>query len=236
MFSRVLVANRGEIAVRVIRALHELGIEAVAVYSTADADALHVALADRSVCIGPPSADDVREAADGLASSEEDLVLLAMYGSEAATLLHSIRQRHSRGASLLVGDVDQERAERIRELVLDLDLPHARLLDDADQLANPLCTRDVHVSPEQGRLTAVAGTDRLQQRLGIVAEHRQQDEILLARGEALRRGTHVLRAGRILVDLGRALGEQRDRSGDRWLDRGCGQDISRRARAGSTRR
>ena len=56
MFSRVLVANRGEIAVRVIRALHELGIEAVAVYSTADRDALHVELADRAVCIGPPSA------------------------------------------------------------------------------------------------------------------------------------------------------------------------------------
>jgi acetyl-CoA carboxylase biotin carboxylase subunit len=56
MFSRVLVANRGEIAVRVIRALHELGIEAVAVYSTADADALHVALADHSVCVGPPAA------------------------------------------------------------------------------------------------------------------------------------------------------------------------------------
>jgi len=58
MFSRVLVANRGEIAVRVIRALHELGIEAVAVYSTADAGTLPTRLADRSVCIGPPSATE----------------------------------------------------------------------------------------------------------------------------------------------------------------------------------
>src|SRR5216110_3271096 len=56
MFSRVLLANRGEVAVRVIRALHDLGIEAVAVYSTADAGALHTRIADRAVCIGPPSA------------------------------------------------------------------------------------------------------------------------------------------------------------------------------------
>jgi acetyl-CoA carboxylase, biotin carboxylase subunit len=53
VFNRVLIANRGEIAVRVIRALHELGIEAVAVYSTADEGALHTRLADLAVCIGP---------------------------------------------------------------------------------------------------------------------------------------------------------------------------------------
>jgi acetyl-CoA carboxylase biotin carboxylase subunit len=58
MFARALVANRGEIAVRVIRALHESGVEAVAIYSTADAGALHTRLADRAVCIGPPAAAD----------------------------------------------------------------------------------------------------------------------------------------------------------------------------------
>jgi acetyl-CoA carboxylase biotin carboxylase subunit len=58
MFNRVLIANRGEVAVRVIRCLHELGIEAVAVYSTADEGALHTRLADRAVCVGPPAAAD----------------------------------------------------------------------------------------------------------------------------------------------------------------------------------
>src|SRR4030042_105187 len=53
MFSRILIANRGEIALRIIRACHELDIEAVAVYSEADKDAPYLKLADESVCIGP---------------------------------------------------------------------------------------------------------------------------------------------------------------------------------------
>ena len=58
MFDKILIANRGEIALRVLRACKELGIATVAVHSTADADAMHVRLADESVCIGPPSARD----------------------------------------------------------------------------------------------------------------------------------------------------------------------------------
>ena len=56
--SRILIANRGEIALRVHRAAHEMGIETVAVHSTADADAMHVRLADHAVCIGPPAAGE----------------------------------------------------------------------------------------------------------------------------------------------------------------------------------
>src|SRR5882724_7377498 len=54
MFKKVLIANRGEIALRVIRACREMGLASVAVHSTADADALHVKFADQAVCIGPP--------------------------------------------------------------------------------------------------------------------------------------------------------------------------------------
>ena len=58
MFHKILIANRGEIALRVLRACKELGIQTVAVHSTADADAMHVRLADESVCIGPPPSRD----------------------------------------------------------------------------------------------------------------------------------------------------------------------------------
>ena len=58
MLNKVLIANRGEIALRIIRACKEMGISTVAVHSTADARAMHVRLADESVCIGPPKASD----------------------------------------------------------------------------------------------------------------------------------------------------------------------------------
>ena len=58
MFEKVLIANRGEIALRIMRACREMGIKTVAVHSTADADAMHVHLAEEAICIGPPSAKD----------------------------------------------------------------------------------------------------------------------------------------------------------------------------------
>ncbi|MDF1854876.1 acetyl-CoA carboxylase biotin carboxylase subunit [Pseudooceanicola sp.] len=58
MFDKILIANRGEIALRVIRAAREMGIRSVAVHSTADADAMHVRMADESVCIGPPASSE----------------------------------------------------------------------------------------------------------------------------------------------------------------------------------
>ena len=72
-FKKVLIANRGEIAIRILRACHELGIRTVAVHSTADAEALHVKLANESVCIGPPQ------------SSESYLNITAIISAAAAT-------------------------------------------------------------------------------------------------------------------------------------------------------
>ena len=54
MFKKILIANRGEIALRVVRAAREMGVATVAVHSTADSDAMHVRMADEAICIGPP--------------------------------------------------------------------------------------------------------------------------------------------------------------------------------------
>jgi oxaloacetate decarboxylase alpha subunit len=75
-------------------------------------------LAPRPAILDEPlTAEDVRERAEGLAASEEELVLIAMFGADAEELLKMIRGRHSRGAVLVAEDEDAERAERIRELV-----------------------------------------------------------------------------------------------------------------------
>ena len=71
MIKKVLIANRGEIALRIIRTCHEMGLKTVAVYSTADRDALHVRFADEAVCIGPPASRESYLRADRLIASAE---------------------------------------------------------------------------------------------------------------------------------------------------------------------
>ena len=77
MFKKILVANRGEIAVRIIRACREMGIETVAVYSEADKDALHTQMADEAVCIGPAKAKD------SYLNMENIISAVVLTGSEA---------------------------------------------------------------------------------------------------------------------------------------------------------
>ena len=71
MFEKILIANRGEIALRVIRACKELGVRTLAVYSEADADSLHVQLADEAICIGPPPSSESYLKIDRIMSAAE---------------------------------------------------------------------------------------------------------------------------------------------------------------------
>ena len=77
MFKKVLIANRGEIAMRVIRTCKEMGIKTVAVYSTADKDSLHVRFADEAVCIGPaPSNESYLKIANIIAALKSQMLML----------------------------------------------------------------------------------------------------------------------------------------------------------------
>ena len=76
MFKKILIANRGEIALRIIRTAHEMGIKTVAVYSTADKESLHVRFADEAVCIGPPASKDSYLNIANIISAAETMVKL----------------------------------------------------------------------------------------------------------------------------------------------------------------
>ncbi len=96
MFQKILIANRGEIAVRIIRACREMGIKTVAVYSEADRDALHTLLADEAICIGPaPSTESYLDM---------ERILTAMRGHEGG--------RYPSGLRIFVRECPLRRAVR----------------------------------------------------------------------------------------------------------------------------
>ena len=82
MFKKILIANRGEIAVRIIRACREMGIQTVAVYSTADKEALHVKMADEAICIGGPLPRDSYLKMENIIKSPIDGVIKNILVSE----------------------------------------------------------------------------------------------------------------------------------------------------------
>src|SRR2546429_5885716 len=85
MFEKVLIANRGEIALRVIRACRELGIRTLAIYSEADVDSLHVQLADEAICIGAPPSSESYLKIDRIMSAAEVGDVDAIHRSEEHT-------------------------------------------------------------------------------------------------------------------------------------------------------
>ena len=132
MIDKVLIANRGEIALRIIRACREMGIETVAIHSTADADAMHTRLADASVCIGPPAAGE---------SYLNKMAILAAAEITGANAIHP-------GYGFLAENADF--AEMVIEHGLTFIGPtpeHIRLMGDKIQAKETVKARGVPVVP-----------------------------------------------------------------------------------------
>ncbi|MGI9510851.1 MAG: acetyl-CoA carboxylase biotin carboxylase subunit [Geminicoccaceae bacterium] len=132
MIDKVLIANRGEIALRVIRACREMGIETVAIHSTADADAMHARLADASICIGPPAAGE---------SYLNKVAILAAAEISGANAIHP-------GYGFLAENADF--AEMVIEHGMTFIGPspdHIRLMGDKIQAKETMKNRGVPVVP-----------------------------------------------------------------------------------------
>ncbi len=154
MFSKILIANRGEIAVRIIRACKEMGIATVAVYSEADREALHVALADESYCIGPASAEDSYLSAQRILSAAMISGAQAIHPGYGFLSENADFARRCRASGVVFIGPDPAQMERIgdktemKKLIEDTALrpipgtgvlrDEAEALDKAEQLGYPL--------------------------------------------------------------------------------------------------